>query len=351
MSTPADFTFPLPDTPPLRAGRTLKWGVAGPGRIASAFVRALQTHTDQRIVAVGSRSSQRASTFAAAHSIPRAWPSYEALVNDPDVEIVYIATPNHAHAPLALLALDAGKHILVEKPMASDAGEVARVSGAARQSGLFAMEGMWSAFLPRTRVVRQLLDSGELGDVRLVSADFGEYFDPDLEVGVFDAHMAGGALRDIGIYPAWFAQFVLGVPDRLTARGVMTAAGVDAQVAMVLDWSSGAQALLSTSVLAQTPNVASIAGTRARVDFASPFVMPGDFTLTSDSSVRTWTDDSGVRGLDGLAWEAAAVADCIHRGMTEAPWHPLDATRDVIGMLDRARAELTEFTHQAAAPS
>ena len=340
MSGPLDFAFPDADTPPLRGGLSLRWGVAGPGRIATAFVHALQTHTDQRVVAVGSRSQERATLFAAAHDIPHAWSSYDALIADPDVDIVYIATPNHAHARVAVRAVEAGKHILVEKPMGSDAGEVEQIITAARGAGVFAMEGMWSAFLPRTRVVRQLLDSGELGGITLVSADFGEYFDPDLEPGVFDPEMSGGALRDIGIYPVWFAHFVLGAPADIVARGVTTTVGVDAQVAMVLGWPNGAQALLSTTVLAQTATVASIAGSKGRIDMSSPFLMPGDITLTTESSRHVWTDDSGITGLDGLAWEATAVAECIDRGLTEAPWHPLDVTQDVIGILDRVRAQL-----------
>lgn len=157
---------------PLRGGPVLRWGILAPGDIAKDFVHALHTHTDQRVEAVASRSAERAEQFATRHSIPRAYGDHQHLVDDPAIDIVYVAAPHTEHARLALMAIAAGKHVLIEKPIGVTAAEARQVRDAARAAGVFAMEGMWTRYLPQTDVMMQLVDDGVLGDIRLVLADF-----------------------------------------------------------------------------------------------------------------------------------------------------------------------------------
>ena len=242
MSTPS-----LPDALPAPRGPSrarerdvpsLRWGVLGTGWIATRFVASLQAHTSQRVVAVGSRTQTSADAFAAATGIERAFGPADALFADPDVDVVYVATPHHLHRDGALRAIEAGKHVLVEKPIGLDAAEAQEISAAADAAGVFCMEAMWTLSLPRFDVVRQVLEAGVLGDVRTVLADHGEHFDPPHRI--LDPAQAGGSLLDLGSYVTTLATWALGPAIRVQASGEMTAGGVNAQAAMVLTHAGGA---------------------------------------------------------------------------------------------------------------
>ena len=256
------------DAPPLR------WGVLAPGRIAGSFVDALSRHTRQQVVAAGSRSLDRARAFADRFGIERAYSSYEQLVGDPDIDAVYVASPHSEHAAQALLAISAGKPVLVEKAFARNASEARQVVGAARAAGVLAMEAMWTRYLPQSDVIAQLLADGVLGEVVTVLADHGQSFDFDPNGRLFNPALAGGALLDLGVYPISFASFVLGNPDEIVATGTRTATGVDAQVGVVLS-TGAAQACINTTLLARTPTTASISGSAARLEISGPFYAAG----------------------------------------------------------------------------
>ena len=343
-------SLPEPRFAPLRGGPVLRWGVLAPGAIATAWVQTVHANTDQRVVAVASRTASRAEAFATEHGIPRSYGSYQALVADPDIDIVYVAAPHSEHRRLALLAIAAGKHVLVEKPLALNAIEAAEIATAARLAGVFAMEAMWSRFLPQTDVIGQLLADGALGDVLTVTADFGTRFPFDPTGRAFNPALGGGALLDIGIYPIWFAHFVLGSPHRVTATGSLASTGVDAQAALVLDYDTAdhaaghaaAQAVLTTSMLVATPITATVCGTAARIQFDGQFVAPSSFRLlpADDSEPLLWPDRSGLSWRDGLCYQATAVACDIANGLTESPLHSLDDSIAVLSVIDQARAQL-----------
>ncbi|MEO6944209.1 MAG: Gfo/Idh/MocA family oxidoreductase [Lacisediminihabitans sp.] len=343
QSTSLANALPQPRTTPLKGGPTLRWGVLAPGEIAADFVHALHSYTDQRVHAVASRSAERAERFAAHNGIERSYGSYEQLVADPHIDIVYVSSPNSEHRRLALLAIAAGKHVLVEKPMGTSAADAREIVDAARAAGVFAMEAMWSRYLPQTDVIRQLLDDGVLGEITVVTADFGANFMSEPDGIVFRPELGGGVLRDIGIYALWFSSFVLGSPESIVASGSFTDSGVDGQAAMILTAPSGAQSLLSTTMYADTPTVATISGSTARIEIDSPFLMPGGFTLHSDNGGApiTWNDASGLLLRDGLAWESVGVAQHIADGLTESPLHPLDETLSVLRTLDEVRRQIT----------
>ena len=329
------------DADPRRAP-SLRWGVLAPGAIAADFVDALLAHTGQRVVAVGSRSLERATAFARPRGIGSAYGSYEALVADEAVDVVYVAAPHTEHASLALLAIAAGKHVLVEKPLAVTAAEGQTVADAARAAGVFAMEAMWTRYLPQTDVVRQLLADGSLGEVRVVTADFGGAtpFDPGSRS--FDPRLAGGALLDLGVYAVSWAFFALGRPERVYATGELASTGVDQQVALVLSSPSGAQALLSAGLLARTPSTATISGTRAGVEMRSPFWSPTGLEVRGlpGGDLRVWQDRSGLVGREGMVHEAAAVARYVAAGRTDSPLHPLSEAVATLAVLDEARRQV-----------
>ena len=320
------------DAPPLR------WGIIGPGWIAERFTASLQRHTRQRIVAVGSRSLDRSAQFAARHGIERSHGSYEELVADPGVDVVYVATPHNGHHPCARLALEAGKHLLVEKPIGLNAAQAAEIAALACSQGVFCMEALWTFFLPKFDVIRQLLGDGVLGEVRTVSADNGEYFTADHRI--VRADLAGGPLLDLGTYPVSFANWVLGPPAGMLTSGQPHPAGVNGQVSAILSDGSGNQAVLHTTILSNTPTTGVIAGSAATLTLPGPFYQPGGFTVTPFVGADALTFDEPQAGHDALHFEAAEVARCIAEGRSESPLRPLADSIATMRVIDEIRRQL-----------
>jgi predicted dehydrogenase len=329
------------DAPPLR------WGVLGTGWIADKFTTALHDSTRQVVQAVGSRSDEGARRAASALGATTAHGSYEALVADPEVDVVYVATPHHLHLPHALLAIEAGKHVLVEKPVGLDAGEARQIRDAAAQAGVFCMEAMWTLFLPRFDVVRRLLADGAIGEPRVVLADMGEWFDDDHRI--MRPELAGGPMLDLGTYPVTLATWVLGTPEQVVAVGTLAPSGINGQVAMALATSAGATASLTVSMLADTPSVASIIGSLGRIDLDGPFYRPGPVALRlRDGTDLTW-DEPRVDHA-GLHFEAAEVARRVSAGETGSPLRPWADTVATLEVMDRVRAQAgIDFAEAVAA--
>jgi predicted dehydrogenase len=340
--TDALTALPHPRHPDPADAPVLRWGILGPGVIAGDFTDALHRHTGQRIVAAGSRSAERAEAFAAAHGVERAYGSYQALVDDPEVDVVYVATPHSEHLEHALLAIAAGKHVLIEKPMAVTAAQARRIVAAAREAGVFAMEAMWTRYLPQTDIIRQLLQDGALGEVRVVTADFGGRARFDPAGRLWDPALAGGALLDLGVYTVSWASFALGAPAGILATGSLASTGVDEQAALILSSASGAQALLSTTLLASTPSLGTISGSEGRIETDSPFWGPSGLTLFRGDGTPAahWTDPYGRPYRDGMSYEAAALARYVDEGRTESPLHPLAEAVDTLATIDEARRQL-----------
>jgi predicted dehydrogenase len=317
----------------------LRWGVLGTGWIAGKFTGALRRNTRQQVVAVGSRSVASAKAFADEVGIGRAHGSYDDLVADPEVDVVYVATPHNLHHRHALLALDAGKHVLVEKPVALNAAEATEVAAAAAARGVYCAEALWTFFLPRFDVVRQLLDDGVLGDVRTVLADHGEWF-PDTH-RILRHDLAGGALLDLGTYPLAFASWVLGEPEHIIAVGQDVPGGeVHGQVSAVLRHAGGAQSAVNTTIMADTPNRAVIAGTGATLEFASPFYQPGELVLTAagKGSTMRWTEPAV--GHEALYVSAVEAARRIAAAETATPLRPLADSVATLRVVDEIRRQI-----------
>jgi predicted dehydrogenase len=333
-------TLPAPRTLDPATAPVLRWGVLAPGGIARSFASALRARTSQRLQAVASRSVSRAEAFAREFEVDTAYGSYAELVADPAVDVVYVASPHSEHRDHALLAIEAGKPVLVEKAFARNAAEAAEVVHAARAAGVFAMEAMWTRFLPHLDVVRRCLEDELLGDLQTVLADHGQHLYPDGPQRLSDPALAGGALLDLGIYPVSFAHLVLGGFARVNATGQVTDLGVDAQDAIVVRGPSGGLGLLSTTMSAKTPTTASINGTAARLELTGSFYGPRSVVtlLAPDGTElgRFANEDTA----HGLHFQAAEVARRIASGETESPLMPLDETVAIMAALDDVRAQV-----------
>ena len=330
----------IPDT---RSAPPVRWGVVGTGWIAELFFEALHKHTRSRLAAVGSRTAEKAADFASRFGADRSYGSYAELVEDTQIDAVYVATPHSEHLDNALLAIAAGKPVLVEKAFTRNVGEAQLVVDAARDAGVPVMEAMWTRFLPHMDVVRQVLDEGLLGEVETLFADHGQWFAEDPEHRLFDPAKAGGAMLDLGVYPVSFANFALGAPSRMAALGSKAFTGVDRQVSAVLGGFSKrtlAQALVSTTLAARTPTTAFIAGSEARLELTGDFYAPGVVTVTSRDGASVSTEEPTIKGHEGLSYEAAHFAQMIADGRTESGLMPLEDTLAVMETMDELRRQV-----------
>ena len=327
-------TVPDPMTAP-----PVRWGVLGPGHIASTFVAAVREGTRSDVVAVGSRSPERARAFAERHVVPRAHGSYEELVADDGLDAVYIASPHSEHHAHALLALRAGRAVLVEKAFARNLAETDEVLGVARDAGLLVAEAMWSRYLPSYDVVRRTVDDGTLGEVVLVQADHGQRLYPDGPRRLSDPALAGGALLDLGVYPVAFADHVLGPLDDVAARGVLGPEGVDVTVG-VTGRAGAALARMTCTMAAATGCTATVAGTAARLELGSRFYGLGTTVRLvgpDDTVLDAWEPESPDHGF---RFQVAEVARALAGGRTETWSVPWEATRRVMAVMDAVRRQV-----------
>ncbi|MBD0841744.1 Gfo/Idh/MocA family oxidoreductase [Streptomyces sp. TRM68416] len=305
--------------------------------MAAAFAQELAPLPDAELLAVGSRAQASARRFAERHDVSRAYGSWAGLAADPDIDVVYVATPHAAHHPAVRLCLDAGKHVLCEKPFTLNAAEAGQLVATARARGLFLMEAMWTYCLPAVRKIAALVRAGAIGEVRCVQADLGFVAPSDPGHRLRDPRAGGGALLDVGVYPVALAHLILGAPDHVEAWAGLTPEGVDETTGALLGYDSGAVATLTCSIGAENAGAASISGTQGRIDLPRGFFAADGFTLH-----RRGTGPETFRcpvspGL-GYHFEAAEVMRCLRAGLTESPLVPLDGTLAVMATLDAIRA-------------
>lgn len=332
-------SLPLTRVPDPADAPVLRWGILAPGGIASTFVRALAAHTTQRVVACGSRSTARAQEFAHEHGIERAHGSYEQLLADPGVDVVYVASPHSRHAEQALAAIAAGKHVLVEKSFTQDARQAQAVVDAARAAGVTLMEAMWTRFLPHIDVLRQLLADGALGELVSVHADHGQFFPPDPRHRMFDPDAAGGALLDLGIYPVSFAHELFGVPTRIAAVGQLSATGVDRQTSIILGFEGGEQAVLHTALDTAGPNTAVVLGTTGRIVFDSVWYTPTTVTVLDNSGavIERIEPEETARGMQ---YQAAELERLVAAGETGGTVMAPAESVSIMQTLDEVRRQI-----------
>jgi predicted dehydrogenase len=312
-----------------------RWGILATGGIAGTFVADLKLLPQADVVAVGSRQLDTAQAFAAKYEIPRAYGSWAELAADPDLDVIYVATPHSAHHAASKLCLLAGKAVLCEKPITLDRAAAADLVTTARERGLFLMEGMWTRTLPAIRRMRDVVADDAIGEVTAVYADFAVGGPFPATHRLRARELGGGALLDLGVYPITFAHMFLGVPDRIAALATLNADGVDENTGVVFGYRSGAVATLHCGILGTGPVSASIVGTAGRVVIPRGFFHTNGFTLVRGDEVEEVTVP---RRGNGLGYEAEEVMDCLAHGRTESDLVPLDTTLAVMGILDEIRA-------------
>ncbi len=321
------------------AGR-VRWGILGTGFIAGLQTSDLVEH-GFTVHAVGSRNLATARDFAGRFGLAAHHGSYEALVNDPDVDVVYISSPHPFHYENAVLALNAGKHVLVEKPFAMNARQAREIVDLAASRGLVALEAMWTRYLPHMVRIRELLRAGALGDVRTVMADHNQNLPKEPEHRLNDPALGGGALLDLGIYPVSFAFDVFGAPSQIQAAASMTATGVDRQTAMIFEYADGQQAVLHCALDTAGPNRAAVIGTAGSIEIDPVWYTPTGFTRYDDGGnvVERFDEPVTGRGMQYQAWEmerliaAGAIAnDILSPSESVEVMAALDAVRSRIGL-------------------
>jgi predicted dehydrogenase len=316
----------------------VRWGILGAGAIAAKFGSDLAAAPDSAIAAVAARDGSRATAFAERLGIARSYGSYAELVDDPDVDVVYIATTHAQHHEQALLALRAGKPVLVEKAFTLNARQAREVVAEARARGLFCMEAMWMRMHPLIGTARELALAGELGDLVALRADLSKTFDPSRDVRLFDPAAGGGALLDLGVYPVTLAWLLLGRPATVQAAGSLGRTGVDLTAALQLGYPDGRVGQLYCSAVSDSPYAALLTGTEGWLRFEGRMHHPTALTLHTAVGERTIAGPQVVG--NGFHWEIAEVEACLRTGQTESLLAPLEDTIGVLEILDDARRQL-----------
>jgi predicted dehydrogenase len=318
--------------------REFRWGILASGGIAQAFARDLSYFNNHIVAAVGSRSQESADAFAAEFPGCAAYSSYEALVADPSLDAIYVASPHPYHVSNTVLALNAGKPVLCEKPFTINAAEAREMKAAADANGVALMEAMWARFLPHMHKVREILASGILGQIWAVEADHGQRLSDYANPRHWEPSLGGGALLDLGIYPISFAHMVLGVPNKISASATFTDKGVDASSSVIFDYKDGAQAILTSNMMVSTPCRATICGTLGKIEIDRTFYNPASMrVIMHDGTTTEYPSD--YKG-HGLREQAAEFERVVRNGEKSSSILTPDESILIMESLDEVRRQI-----------
>lgn len=315
----------------------IRWGILGTGKIARAFATALKDTPGATLAAVASRSIGGAQSFANEFDAPAAYGSYQELADAPGVDIVYIATPHPLHAANAMMLLNGGKAVLCEKPFTMNRREAEQVVALAREKKLFLMEAMWTRFLPALAEVRRVIESGEIGPVHQLTADFGFLATKDPLHRVNNPELGGGALLDLGIYPLSIASALLGPVTTVQAQAELGETGVDLQTSFSMKHAGGAMSICCCSFKARSPVELTVAGEIGHVRMNTMFHRATSVTIATASGTRTV--ETPYIG-NGYAHEAIEAGRCLRDGLLESPAMRHDETLSLMGLLDTIRSQI-----------
>ena len=332
--------IPAPETIDPSSVPSLRWGILGAGDIAEVFAETVAANTNQQIVAVASKTPGKGEAFASRFGIARSYPSYEQLVQDEQVDAVYIATLPNTHKADALMAIAASKHVLIEKPSALLASDAELIYSTAKAAKVFAMEAMWSRYLPQASIIRQLVSSGAIGEIELLQADFGQ---DNRTIERLWIPGQSSIMQDMGIYPVSFAQMLLGDPVKITATGTLHNGESEAFASAVLEFASGARAVINVSGKAHLPTTASVSGTLGVVLVDGPFFIPSGIELRPalyNSHGPIWKDESAIQGPEGLCYQVIAFAKYVSQGLLESPLQSHHDTVSVIRIGEEIRRQV-----------
>lgn len=317
--------------------KTCRWGILGPGHIAERVIRCFPYASGAEVLAVASRTPGKAKSFAGKWGIPRSYESYEALVIDPDIDIVYIATPNSLHCTLAKLAMEHGKHVLVEKPIAMSAAQAREMAACAKENGVFLMQGIWTRFFPAVRELKALLHDGVIGSVHNLQADFAYSMPYIAGHRMFEPALGGGALMDVGIYSLAFASDIYGAAPVQAVGLANKAYGVDLRANGVLQFPGGGMASFFCSCDTRAPETCRIFGEKGWIEVPK-FYAPSGFRVhlygCDHAQEYTFPLDA-----EGFQYEITAVSDCVRQGLMGCPLLPLEETVALMEVMDKLRSD------------
>ena len=318
-------------------GQKINWGIVGCGNIANKFVSDLALVEDAELQAVASRNLEKAEAFGQKHNSKKCYGSYDELFLDSDIDIVYIATPHNSHCELSLKALEHVKHVLCEKPLSINRKEAEKMIALSKSKNLFFMEALWTRFNPTLLAVKKLIDSGELGKLKYIHADFSFKSEHRLDSRVFNLDLAGGALLDIGIYPAFLAYSLLGKPKEIVAKSIFhDKTGSDVQTSMLFQYED-AQAVLYCSFASTSKMPAFITGTEAEIYIPSQWHVAQGYTLVKDGIEEHF--DLPTKGI-GFTYEIGECHNCIRNNQIESKLWSHQHSLDLISVLDKIREQV-----------
>jgi len=313
------------------------WGIIGAGRISRAFANDLKLLPDAELIAVASKSSESAKAFAGEYSLKYYYDSYEEFVKNPEIDVVYIGTTHNFHYENMLLCIKHNKSILCEKPFTVNSREAREVIEAAKDKKVFVMEAMWSRFAPAYMKVRELIDTGQIGKIKFLSADFGFRAPDDPEHRAFNPNLAGGSLLDVGIYPVSLAFWIFRkTPEKILTNANIGKTGVDNEATMVFCYDDGAVANLYSAVTVKTTHEAYIVGELGTIQIHAPFFNSRKVTLKLENRKEEFCFD--FQGI-GYRYEAEYVMKALRGEPCDPMIMSLNESLDIMSVLDELRKE------------
>lgn len=317
--------------------KTYNWGILGLGNIAHKFAQAIDAIDNGVLYAVGSRTVDKAEKFANQYNINQWYGSYDDLIRDEDVEIVYISTTHNLHYELAKKSIEAGKHVLCEKPVTINSRQFEELRELAVSKKVFFMEALWTRFLPHMERAMEFIEQEKIGEIKFIKADFGIKIHPDPEGRLLNLKLGGGSILDIGIYPIFLSLQLLGYPDKIVVDVIKGATGADESCNISFVYKNGAMASLSSTFRVNTETSADIAGTKGRIKMNRMFFMPTSISVNIEGESTSHHEFNVIK--NGYEYEAIEVMECLDKGLTESPKLPLSFTSQLMRLLDEVRKE------------
>jgi predicted dehydrogenase len=317
------------------AKNTIRWGILGTGRIARIFATALKEVDNTEIKAIGSRHIETAKKFSSDFNIEKAYGSYEEVAKDNDIDVLYIATPHNLHYENTMMGLENNKHVLCEKPFGINGKEARQMISKAHEKNLFLMEALWSRFLPNIIKTKEIIDSGEIGKIKLLTSYFAFKSTQKPEQRHFNIDLCGGSLLDIGIYNVFLSLFLLGKPKDFFATAGLSKSGIDNSSSYTFKYDDDTLAVMFSSFIAETPTIAEIHGEKGKIFLEHRWFCPGSIKITSEEG-KEKIISFDFKG-NGYNYEADEVVKCIQAGKTQSDKMSWDASLELIDMLDAIR--------------
>lgn len=315
---------------------TIKWGIIGLGTIAHQFAKELQLVQGAELVAVASRNKDKATAFAEIYHCKKAYDSYEAIMNDATIDILYIATPHDSHAELSIKALEKNKHVLCEKPIALHYQDAEKMIAASKKYNKFFMEAFWTRFNPSFRAAFAKIKQGEIGEIRYINADFAFCANENQKNRLFDLKLGGGSLMDIGVYPLFLAYTILGVPESILATSNFHSSGVDSQTAMILHYKE-AQAVLYSGISHTSDMKATISGTKGQINLNKTWHMAESYTLIKNEKETNY--DLPTNGM-GYTYEIEECHQCLRNNAIESQLWSHQNSLELIQLVDKVKNQI-----------